>query len=80
MITAIKNESKSCPFGKHFVYDLSNGWEATVEYLEGIRCDSVTRLEKGDEFWHCSNGKKELPDFAKPWVDEKGNLSVGWRK
>lgn len=53
---------------KQSVWNLDNGWRATVEY--GYYGDHVVRLDSPDRktYWHCSNGIKDLPDFAHEWL------------
>ena len=67
-ITATKNKVESDE--KRQVWDLSNGWKLTIEYCEASRIDHITRLEKGNELWHCSMGPEKMPDFAKGWDAE----------
>lgn len=68
----IFNASKS--WEKQSVYDIDNGWRATVEnchYGEMVcRLDAPTgqSLPSGRTYWHCSNGYDELPAFARPWI------------
>jgi hypothetical protein len=51
------------------VFDLDNGWQATVEYCH--YGEMVTRLDSPDRktYWHCSNGIKDLPEFAREWLN-----------
>lgn len=49
-------------------YQLDNGFQVTVEF-SSIYGNHVTRFDFPDgSYWHCSNGLKGLPEFARPWV------------
>lgn len=54
---------------KQNVYDLDNGYRVTVEYNQHYG-DMVSRIDAPDEtyYWHCSNGKDGLPEFAREWI------------
>jgi hypothetical protein len=54
---------------KQSVYDLDNGWSATLEYSH--YGEMVARLDSPDRktYWHCSNGIKDLPEFAREWLN-----------
>ena len=71
---------------KQSVFDLENGWKATVEYNSHYG-QFISRLEKDGICWHCSNGINEfLPDFAHDWLSTVHKLSntklvlVGFRR
>lgn len=67
------------------VYDLENGWQASVSYNVHYG-EMVNKLQNKDgSFWHCSNGLDTvpasvagfvyvaLPEFARPWIEELKN-------
>lgn len=64
---------------KQQIYDLDNGWSATVEHSHYgpmvSRLDSPAgevvsfkNCPKGKPYWHCSDGFDDLPEFARPWL------------
>ena len=61
---------------KQSVYVLDNGWTATLEY-NSCYGEMISRLDapkgqilaSGKPYWHCSDGLKDLPDFARPWLE-----------
>ena len=73
-ITGKYNESAS--WEKQVVYDLSNGWTATVEFslcygeqVSKLNCPNTQPLANGKTYWHCSEGLKDLPEFARSWLE-----------
>ncbi len=83
-ITGKRNDFLS--WEKQTVYDLSNGFQATVSYSH--YGDMVSRLDSPDGYvWHCSNGLGKVPDlsnipelkyitlpaFAHAWIEELKN-------
>ena len=66
---------------KQSVWDLENGWQATVgdSFPYGLHmvcrldCPAGMKLAHGKPYWHCSDGLAELPDFARPWLEEIRN-------
>jgi hypothetical protein len=60
---------------KQRIYNLDNGWTATVEhsyYGEMVsRLDSPGNqiLANGKTYWHCSDGLQHLPEFARAWLE-----------
>ena len=65
-MTGIYNAEES--WEKQSVYDLDNGWRATEEYSH--YGPHIVRLDSPDRktYWHCSNGIKDLPEFARAWL------------
>lgn len=61
------NEKRS--WENQSVYDLDNGWQATLSYSTCYG-EFVSRLDSPDRktYWHCSNGVKDLPEFARSWL------------
>jgi hypothetical protein len=69
---------------KQSIYDLENGWRATIEYnpFYGNFIKRLDSPENRDHFWAASNGIEEpqypscvpgwkylgLPEFARPWM------------
>lgn len=64
---------------KQSVYNLENNWIAIVGYSHygqmicRLDCPTGIVLAHGKPYWHCSDGLAELPDFAKPWIEEISN-------
>lgn len=60
---------------KQTVYKLENGAKVTLEYNQHYG-EYVSRIDlpNGDR-WHCSNGNKDLPEFAQGWVEVVHALS-----
>lgn len=58
---------------KQSIWELDNAWQATVEYSIHYG-EHITRLDNPDKtfYWHCSNGLKDLPEFAKDWIEDVG--------
>jgi hypothetical protein len=72
-MTGKYNSEKS--WTKQSVYDLDNGWTATVE--DSHYGEHVTRLDSPDgTYWHCSNGIKDLPEFAVEWLVGGDNFVI----
>lgn len=61
--------NKEQSWEKQAIYDLDNGWQARVEMSH--YGEHVVRLDSPDRktYWHCSNGIKDLPEFAREWVN-----------
>lgn len=59
---------------KQSVYELDNGWVATLEYsthygemVSRLDAPKGHLLDNGKPYWHCSDGLAHLPDFAQGW-------------
>lgn len=76
---------------KQSVYDLENGWRATIEWNQfyGSFVKRLDSPENRDHFWAASNGIElpahpscvpgwkylALPEFARPWLEPVKNAS-----
>ncbi|RTL00384.1 MAG: hypothetical protein EKK57_07225 [Proteobacteria bacterium] len=51
-------------------FDLENGFQAVLGYNTNYG-EMISRINYPDrkQYWHCSNGLADLPEFARPWVE-----------